>query len=301
MSELASFLTHQKTDAHNHLNLGMRYSSYAPWARFYIPNFPRVMNGLEEMHEVISTFTRPRCFTKDDVKDLIKLSIFDAVEDAVTVLEGSVDIGFMVHFDEDYDSFLGMISELVKANNDKIIFRPELGLGKTFDIENIKKWTPILLESGVFKSIDLYGPEVEDGIENFIDIYKTASRLGIKKKAHIGEFSSAESIKRFIETFELDEVQHGISAVHDESIMKYLADRKIRCNICPASNVQLSAVPSMAQHPIKTLVEHGVRVSIGTDDLLFFDRTVSEQCDDLFEAGVLTKEQIFAILDDFEQ
>ena len=49
------------------------------------------------------------------------------------------------------------------------------------------------------------------------------------------------------------------------------------------------------------MFEAGVRLSIGTDDLLFFDRSVSEQCEDLLNAGVLTKEQIFKILDDFEK
>lgn len=299
MSELAEFIVHPKTDAHNHLNLGMRYSSYAPWARFYIPNFPRVMSGLEEMHEVISTFTRPRCSTSKDVLDLVTLSIEDAIADSVVVLEGSIDLNFVGHFNEDFDSFLTAVNDLVSKYKGKTEFRPELGIGKTMDFEKVKKWAPILVESGVFKSIDLYGPEVEDGIENFKDIFVLAKNKGLKTKAHVGEFSDAKSVKRFIEFFELDEVQHGIGAAKDESVMKFLADRKIRCNVCPASNVQLSAVSNLVNHPIKTLVENGVRVSIGTDDLLFFNKTISEQCADLLENGVLTKDQILKILADF--
>ncbi|MBR6216697.1 MAG: adenosine deaminase, partial [Spirochaetaceae bacterium] len=63
----------------------------------------------------------------------------------------------------------------------------------------------------------------------------------------------------------------------------------------------LSAVKRMEDHPIKKMFEAGVRLSIGTDDLLFFNRSVSEQCADLVDAGVLTQEQIFKILDDFER
>jgi adenosine deaminase len=51
-------------------------------------------------------------------------------------------------------------------------------------------------------------------------------------------------------------------------------------------------VPSLAAHPVKRLVEAGVRVSIGTDDLLFFDKSVSEQCADLAAAGTLTLAQV---------
>lgn len=300
MVGIADFIAHPKTDAHNHLNLGMKYASYAPWAHFFIPNFPRQMHGLEEMHDVISTFTRPRCSSAKDVHDLLTLSIEDAIADSVVVLEGSVDISFVGHYNENYDEFLSMISGLAEKYRDKIDFRPELGIGKTFDKAKVRKWVPELLKSGVFKSIDLYGPEIEDGIEDFKEVFGLARSLGIKKKAHVGEFSNAESVKRFIEFFELDEIQHGIGAAKSESVMKFLADNKIRCNVCPASNVQLSAVQSIDRHPIKTLVEHGVRVSIGTDDLLFFNRTVSEQCMDLYQSCVLTKEQLFAILDDFE-
>lgn len=301
MSELEVFSTHPKTDAHNHLNLGMRYASYAPWARFYIPNFPRVMNGLDEMHEVISTFTRPRCSTAEDVRDLISLSIEDAIADSVTVLEGSIDLQFVGHYNEDYDAFLGMISDLVEKYKDKIVFRPELGIGKTFDDAKVQKWVPVLLKAGVFKSVDLYGPEIFDDLDRFKGLYEIAGKLGIKRKAHVGEFSDAASVKKFIEEFSLEEVQHGIGAAKDDKVLQFLADKKIRCNVTPTSNVLLSAVKRMEDHPIKKMFEAGVRLSIGTDDLLFFNRSVSEQCLDLVEAGVLTKEQIFMILDDFEK
>lgn len=301
MSELEVFSTHPKTDAHNHLNLGMRYASYAPWARFYIPNFPRVMNGLEEMHEVISTFTRPRCSTAEDVRDLISLSIEDAIADSVTVLEGSIDLQFVGHYDEDYDAFLEMISGLVEKYKDKIVFRPELGIGKTFDDTKVQKWVPILLKSGIFKSVDLYGPEIFDNLDRFKGLYETAGNLGIKRKAHVGEFSDAASVKKFVEEFSLEEVQHGIGAAKDDKVLQFLADKKIRCNVTPTSNILLSAVKKIEEHPIKKMFEAGVRLSIGTDDLLFFNRSVSEQCLDLEEAGVLTKEQIFTILDDFEK
>ena len=301
MSDSEVFLKHPKTDAHNHLNLGMRYASYAPWAHFYIPNFPRVMNGLDEMHEVISTFTRPRCSTAEDVRDLICLSVEDAIADSVTVLEGSIDLQFVGHYHEDYDAFLGMISDVVAKYKDKIAFRPELGIGKTFDDEKVQKWVPILMKSGVFKSVDLYGPETFDGIERFKPLYELAGNCGLKRKAHVGEFSDAASVKGFIEEFSLEEVQHGIGAAKDDKVLQFIADKKIRCNVTPTSNVLLSAVKRMEDHPIKKMFEAGVRLSIGTDDLLFFNRSVSEQCADLVDAGVLTQEQIFKILDDFER
>lgn len=296
MSSEKDFISHSKTDAHNHLNLGMRYSTYAPWAGFYIPNFPRVLHGLPEMHEIIGDYTRPRAKTQQDAKDLISLAIEDAIADGVTTLEGSVDLQFVGHCGNSVDKFVQMVSDIQSKYANKIDFKPELGMGKTFPMDKIKSWVPPTLESGIFKSIDLYGPEVFEDLDDFKPIYELAGKLNIKRKAHVGEFSSAESVRLFIDFFDLEEVQHGIGAAKDEKTLQYLADKKIRCNVTPASNVMLTAVPTLKEHPMRKMYDAGVKLSIGTDDLLFFNRTVSEQCQDLVDSGLFTKEEIFDIL-----
>jgi Adenosine deaminase len=296
MRDLPYYIAQPKIDAHNHLNLGMHYTAYLAWSGHAIPNFPRPMKGLDEMHDIISRYTRPRCKTSDDVVSLVEMSINDAIADGVTILEGSIDIGFMVHFKQDTDKFLRMVADFSTRYTGKIDMRPELGLGKTFDKQKIKKWAPELLESRLFKSIDLYGPEIEEGIEDFEYLFKLASKLGIKKKAHVGEFSDAHSVRRFVEYFDLDEVQHGIGAAGDESVLRFLADRRTRCNVCPQSNVMLGAVSSLKQHPVKKMLDAGVEVTIGTDDLIFFDRSVSEQIFDLVQDGVITEADADRIL-----
>lgn len=289
MKDLQYYISHPKVDAHNHLNLGMHYSAYLAWSGVPIPNFPRKMAGLDDMHDVISKYTRPRCKTPDDVISLIDMSINDAIADGVTVLEGSIDIGFVVHFNKDIDRFLGMVTSFVSTYRDRIEIRPELGFGKTFDKAKIAKWGPVLMESGAFKSIDLYGPEVEEGIEDFKYLFTLADKLGIKKKAHVGEFSDAASVRRFVEFFDLHEVQHGIGAAQDDAVLRFLADRKVRCNVCPQSNVLLGAAPSLKEHPIKRMIDAGVPLTVGTDDLLFFNATVGEQIHTLYAEGIITE------------
>ena len=296
MVSVADFINCPKVDVHNHLNLGMRYASYVPWAGFYIPDFPRKLNGLEDMHEnIIGPYTRPRVKTAKDVEDVITLSINDAIEDGVKVLEGSVDIQFVHHLGGT-EQLAELVTKIVNKFKSQILFLPELGMGKTFGMEKIQKWVPDLLKTGVFKSIDLYGPEVEDGLDDFKNIYELAGKLGIKKKAHVGEFSDANSVLRFIEIFDLDEVQHGIGAAQDPKAMKFLADHHIRCNICPESNVMLGAVDSYKNHPIRKMVDAGIECTINTDDLLLFNKSNSEQCVELVKAGLFTTQELQSML-----
>ncbi len=296
MAKAIDFKSRPKKDAHNHLNLGMRYSKYVPWAGFSIPDFPRKLTGLTEMHEILDEYTRPRSATGKDVEDLLTMTVETAIDDGVTILEGSADIGFVNKFGS-VENFLMAVKEIKDKFKDKIDFRPELGMGKTFDFTSIKKWAPECIESGIFKSIDLYGPEVLDDLEKFKPLFKLAEKKGLKMKAHSGEFSDAKSVQAAVEFFDLQEVQHGIGAAKSKSVMKFLAENKIRLNVCPQSNVMLSAVKSLDVHPIRKLYDAGCNVTIATDDVLFFDRTVSEQCEDLVKIGMFSKEEILDILD----
>ncbi|MFI3257430.1 MAG: adenosine deaminase [Spirochaetales bacterium] len=296
MAKKKDFKSCPKKDAHNHLNLGMRYDLYEKWAGFTIPNFPRKLNGLAEMHEIIAEYTRPRITTQQDVYDLITLSVQTAIEDGVTILEGSIDISFIHHCADSVDEYLSLVKSVVDKFDKKIDFRPELGVGKTFDFELSKKWVPECIQSGVFKSIDLYGPEVTEGLEKFQPFFVAAEKVGLKKKAHVGEFSDAQSVKDVVELFNLDEIQHGIGAAQDDAIVQFLIDKQIRLNICPESNVMLSAVPSLEEHPMKKMYDAGVNITIGTDDVLFFNKTVCEQCIDLVNLGIFTETQIEDIL-----
>lgn len=74
--------------------------------------------------------------------------------------------------------------------------------------------------------------------------------------------------------------------------MNRIKDDNIVLHICPSSNVVLGAVSSIKQHPIKTLYKHGIRVTINTDDLLLFNSSVSEEYLKLYQAGVLTGEEL---------
>jgi adenosine deaminase len=300
MKDIEYLKSRPKSDTHNHLNLSMRYERYKHWSGVYIPNFPRKMSGLDEMHEVIGAYTRPRCKTPKDVKDLFEMSIQDAIADNVVWLETSIDIGFIKHYNNNIDKFLSDVSRLVLKYKKQIEIRPEVGIPKTLDRDFIRTWVYPLFESGVFKNVDLYGPEIFEGIEDFGYIFKLAEKHNIKKKAHIGEFSDAQSVRKFVEFFELDEVQHGIGAAADDSVLKFLADRKIRCNVCPMSNVMLSAVPNLKEHPIKKMIDAGIPIGLGTDDLLFFGKTNSDQLYDMLKCGLITDadaEKLMAVRD----
>jgi adenosine deaminase len=111
----------------------------------------------------------------------------------------------------------------------------------------------------------------------------------------VGEYGDADSVLEAVCELELDEVQHGIAAADDPRVMRFLADHGIPLNVCPTSNVRLGRVESYARHPIRRLYDHGVRVTVNTDDVIFFDQGVSEEFLNLYRAGTFTAEELDGI------
>ncbi len=74
--------------------------------------------------------------------------------------------------------------------------------------------------------------------------------------------------------------------------METLRKERIRLNVCPSGNVALSAVENLAYHPIRILLDNGVRVSVNTDDKTIFGKTVTDEYVGLYNAGTLSAAEL---------
>ncbi|MBZ9687112.1 hypothetical protein G9F72_012335 [Clostridium estertheticum] len=97
--------------------------------------------------------------------------------------------------------------------------------------------------------------EDEFAVPSFKREFKKAKQKGLILKAHVGEFGTAELVRKAIEELELDQVQLGIAAADSRSVMSWLCANKIQLNICPTSNILLSRVENYSVHPIRKLYD----------------------------------------------
>jgi adenosine deaminase len=164
-----------------------------------------------------------------------------------------------------------------------------------FSSEEISLTARQCIETGLFYSMDLYSDENVYPPETFKSLFKQAKNSGMKLKAHAGEFGDAEQVRHTVEVLELEAVQHGIGAADSPEVMKWLSRNRIMLNICPTSNVMLGAVDSLGSHPLRKLFDHGVSVSINTDDLMIFGQSVSEEYLNLYRAGVFSAQELDGI------
>ena len=282
-----------KADLHNHFVLGGSRAFIRERKGLVIPALEGILESMQEMDRWNQEYIGKYFESGEGRRFLIEAAFVQAREDGVTVLEIGEDVwGLGQYFGHDVN---GLTEAFLSARDQ---YAPDLELRLVIGLSRHcpVKWLLEQLEPfwgrPEFYSIDLYGDEMAQPIENFVPVYRKAEENHLVRKAHIGEWGTAEDIRTGVELLHLDEVQHGIAAVNSKEVMQYLAERRIRQNITPTSNRKLGRVDSYEEHPIKTLYREGIEVTINSDDVLMFDSDVSKEYQRLYDHGTLLAEEL---------
>jgi adenosine deaminase len=277
-----------KSDLHNHCLLGGRRSILERFHGNRLAPFRPATGGIEGLNRWIREVFRPVMEKPGAFEKGVEAAFLQARMDGVTVLEMSIDAYFGRMFGIPPERIISTLRQTHADLAPGIDFRPELGFARTLPMQVVMECFEDYAGSGYFRSIDLYDDEIVHPAGGFRELYRQARGLGMRCKAHAGEFGSASSVREAVEILELDAVQHGIGAADDPEVMSWLARNQVTLNVCPTSNIRLKRVRSYKTHPIRILFDHGVRVTVNTDDALVFGDGVSEQFLKLLRSGLFS-------------
>lgn len=137
-------------------------------------------------------------------------------------------------------------------------------------------------------ALDLAGDELGFPGSLFLSHFNQARDAGWRITVHAGEAAGPESIWQAIKELGAERIGHGVKAVEDRALMDY----RIGIESCLTSNIQTSTVASLANHPLKTFLEHGVIASLNTDDPAVQGVDIIHEYTIAAPAAGLTPEQI---------
>jgi len=140
--------------------------------------------------------------------------------------------------------------------------------------------------------VDLHGFEQMPTERGTAEVWARLRTAGKVTKCHAGEFDGAGRVREAIEQLGVVRVQHGVRAVEDEAVVRLAAERGVTFDVCPISNVRLQVVPSMREHPIRRLLQAGVRCTVSTDDPLCFANTLTEEYEALAAELAFTRNEL---------
>lgn len=140
---------------------------------------------------------------------------------------------------------------------------------------------------------DLAGAEAGFPALDHKEAYQYAHVHFLKKTVHAGEAYGPESIFQAITECHADRLGHGTwlfaadhiqdPAIKDRDyyvkcIVDYVATRRITLEVCPTSNLQtIPAIASVADHPLRKMLDANLSVSINTDNRLVSRTSVTRE------------------------
>ena len=291
--DIAAVRSCPKADLHNHFVLGGSRAYLRAHTGKEIRPLDRPIHSMDEMHAWYARNLGASFETSEGRRLLIRAAFAQAKEDGVTVLEIGEDVwGLDVFFHGDVEELAAAFESARQEIAPEIELRLQIGLSRHCEIAYLENCLSHFWGCKAFYSIDLYGDELAQPIENFQSIYRRAKSEGLRLKAHVGEWGTAEDVRKAVECLELDEVQHGIAAAEDPSVIRFLVDHHVRLNVTPSSNYLLGRVEDLKTHPIATLYRSGVDVTVNSDDVLIFDSDVSKEYLRLYQSGCLLAEEL---------
>lgn len=115
-------------------------------------------------------------------------------------------------------------------------------------------------------ALDIAGDEAGYPLEPHVPAFQYAAQNGISYTAHAGESRGAESVWETLRLLGPSRIGHGVHCIEDLTLVEYLRKEQIHLELCPTSNYQTNAVDTYAGHPIATLYDAGLALSVNCDD-----------------------------------
>lgn len=141
-------------------------------------------------------------------------------------------------------------------------------------------------------AVGLDSSEVGNPPAKFERVFNKVREMGLRVVAHAGEEGPPEYIWEAINLLHVSRIDHGNRALQDERLVEELVRHQIPLTVCPLSNLKLKVVSDMRNHPLRTMLQKGLLVTVNSDDPAYFGGYLNENYIALAEALNLTKDEI---------
>ncbi|QQM29723.1 adenosine deaminase [Martelella lutilitoris] len=124
---------------------------------------------------------------------------------------------------------------------------------------------------------NMAGDERMGRVADYARAFDIARDGGLKLTIHAGEVCGPDSVRDALDLVRPDRIGHGVRAVEDPELVRRLTDEGVVLEVCPGSNIALSVYPYFRAHPLRQLVDAGVRVTLNSDDPPFFGTSLARE------------------------
>ncbi len=144
-------------------------------------------------------------------------------------------------------------------------YGPEAGLELVTGLTELRRTGA----AGSERVIGLGLDSTERGVDprSFAPAYRAAAAAGLRLTAHQGEDTGPDAIAACVDVLGAQRIDHGLSIVGDNELVRRFASERVPLTVCPTSNVVIAnRVPDVAHHPFAQMRSAGLLATLNTDD-----------------------------------
>ncbi len=141
-------------------------------------------------------------------------------------------------------------------------------------------------------AIGLDSSELGHPPSKFERLYARCKEEGFLAVAHAGEEGPPDYVRDSLDLLKIDRLDHGNRSLEDEALTERLVHEGMALTVCPLSNYKLAGVTDMTKHPIRTMLEKGLKATVNSDDPAYFGGYMNENYLAITEALDLDKEHL---------
>ncbi len=132
--------------------------------------------------------------------------------------------------------------------------------------------------------------------DKFARVFARARAEGFIAVAHAGEEGPPANVSGALDSLGVRRIDHGVRAMEDPALVERLAADGIPLTVCPLSNVRLGVFSDMAQHPLKKMLDAGLKVTVNSDDPAYFGGYMNENFLDAARALSLSQDDVVVLI-----
>lgn len=125
-------------------------------------------------------------------------------------------------------------------------------------------------------AVGLDSAEVGHPPGRFRDVFAQARAAGWRTVAHAGEEGPPAYVWEALDVLGVSRIDHGVRSLEDPALVARLRDEQIPLTVCPLSNVKLRVCDTLADHPLKRMLDAGLLATVNSDDPAYFGGYVGE-------------------------
>ncbi len=145
------------------------------------------------------------------------------------------------------------------------------------------------------KAVGLDSSEKGNPPSKFQRVFEASVKEGYIPLAHAGEEGSAEYVWEAIDLLRIKRIDHGNNSLQDPELVKEIIKRDLALTVCPLSNKSLKVQEDLTKHPLKKMMDMGLKVTVNSDDPAYFGGQVNKNYEEIQKALNLSKEDLYVL------